>query len=77
MDHVSSAISRANPWMDLEAAADYVGVPFAELLSAATQGFLTATVTHPRRPGEWLVRMDDVDQFASRRPLAWSTDGSA
>ena len=77
MDHVSTVISRANPWMDLEAAADYAGVPFAELLSAATRGLLTATVTHPRRPGEWMVRMDDVDQFAVQRPGSWAVGGAA
>ena len=45
----------ANNWMDLLVAADYVGVPYAELVAAATKGELDATVTHPQRPGDWVV----------------------
>lgn len=68
MNHVSMVLSRVNPWMDLEAAADYCGVPHAELLAAAAKGQLPATVTHPRRPGDWMVRLDDVDLWVTTRP---------
>ena len=57
----------ANNWMDLLVAADYVGVTYAELVAAATKGELDATVTHPRRPGDWMVRMGSVESWAERR----------
>jgi hypothetical protein len=57
----------ANNWMDLAVAADYVGVAYSVLLAAATRGDLNATVTHPRRPGEWMVRMGDVELWAQMR----------
>jgi hypothetical protein len=25
-------------------------------------------VTHPRRPGDWMVRMGDVEMWAQRQP---------
>ena len=59
----------ANNWMDLTVAADYVAVPYAELVAAATKGELDATVTHPRRPGDWMVRMGAVEEWARRRSL--------
>jgi hypothetical protein len=59
----------ANNWMDLLVAADYVGVPYAELVAAATKGELDATVTHPQRPGDWMVRMGTVEEWARRRSL--------
>ena len=64
---VSMVLHRLNPWMDLEAAADYSGITFAELLAAAGQGALPATVTHPQRPGDWMVRMDDLELFSRAR----------
>lgn len=67
MNAAGLVLHRLNPWMDLDAAADYSGVPVAELLAAASSGALPATVTHPRRPGDWMVRMDDVDMWAQRR----------
>jgi hypothetical protein len=57
----------ANNWMDLAVAADYVGVAYSVLLAAATRGDLTATVTHPRRPGDWMVRMGEVEMWARSR----------
>jgi hypothetical protein len=57
----------ANNWMDLAVAADYVGVSYAEILAAATKGEIEATVTHPRRPGDWMVRMGEVEHWANRR----------
>jgi hypothetical protein len=54
-------------WMDLLVAADYVGLPYAERVAAATKGELDATVTHPRRPGDWMVRMGSVESWAERR----------
>jgi hypothetical protein len=58
----------ANNWMDLAVAADYVGVAYSVLLAAATRGDLQATVTHPRRPGDWMVRMGDVEMWAQQQP---------
>ena len=57
----------ANNWMDLAFAADYVGAPYAELVAAATKGELDATVTHPARMGDWMVRMGTVEEWARRR----------
>jgi len=67
MNAAGLVLHRLNPWMDLDAASDYSGVPVAELLAAASSGALAATVTHPRRPGEWMVRMDDIDMWVQRR----------
>lgn len=64
---VSLVLHRLNPWMDLEAAADYSGVAYAELLAAAAQGLLPATRHYPKRPGDWMVTMDDVDVWAETR----------
>ncbi len=77
MNHFAMAIARINPWMDLEAAADYSGLPHAELLAAATKGLLPATVTHARRPGDWMVRMDDIELYAAQRPTLWPSGGAA
>lgn len=57
----------SNNWMDLLVAADYVGVTHSELLAAASSGKLAATVTHPRRPGEWMVQMGEVELWARLR----------
>ena len=57
----------ATNWMDLLVAADYVEVPYAELVAAATKGELDATLTHPRRLGDWMVRMCDLEAWADRR----------
>jgi hypothetical protein len=62
----------ANNWMDLAFAADYVGVPYAELVAAATKGELDATVTHPARLGDWMVRMGTVEEWARRRSMPMS-----
>lgn len=67
---VSMVIHRLNPWMDLEAAADYSGVAHAELLVAAAQGLLPATRNHPKRPGDWMVTMDDIDVWVDNRRKA-------
>lgn len=79
MNHLSMVLTRVNPWMDLEAAADYSGVSYAELVSAASSGRLAATLTHTRRPGEWMARLDDIDVWlASRTAIpGWSADGAA
>lgn len=80
MNQVSMVISRLNPWMDLEAAADYSGVPFSELAAATTKGLLPVTLDHPRRPGDAMVRMDDIDLWVGTRagqPAGWVTDGAA
>ncbi len=80
MNQVSMVISRLNPWMDLEAAADYSGLPFAELAAAATKGLLPVTRNHPRRPGDAMVRMDDIDLWVGARTglrAGWATDGAA
>ena len=53
--------------MDLPAAADYSGVPVPELLAAAVHGTLHATLTHPRRPSEWMVRLEDVEHYVQSR----------
>ena len=50
-------------WMDRPAASRYARVPQSRLLSAASQGDLDAVVTHPRRPGEWMVRMHAIDRW--------------
>ncbi len=54
----------SNHWMDLLVAADYVGVAYDDLLRAAETGDLDATTTHPRRPGDWMVRMGTVEHWA-------------
>ena len=42
-------------------------MPYAELVAAATKGELDATVTHPARLGDWMVRMGTVEEWARRR----------
>lgn len=62
----------SNNWMDLLVAADYVGVDHEELLAAAVSGELDASLAHPHRPGEWMVRMGTVEQWARMRSVPLS-----
>lgn len=57
----------SNHWMDLLVAADYVGIAYDDLLAAAVSGELDASLTHPHRVGEWMVRMGTVEQWARLR----------
>lgn len=79
MNHLSMVLTRVNPWVDLGVAADYAGVPYAEVLAAACSGSLGATLTHSRRPGEWMIRLDDVDLWLGQRAVRpdWHPDSAA
>jgi hypothetical protein len=53
-------------WMELQDAAQYAGVRYDDLVDAVTTRQVRASTTHPARPGDWMVRMSDVDQWAGQ-----------
>ena len=57
-------VTVADHWMDLPTAADHVGVSYCTLVDAVTHREVRATTTHPRRPGDWLVPMIDVENWS-------------
>ena len=54
-------------WLDLADVAEYAGMTRSAVLDAVAAGELTAVDSHPRRPGEWLVGMPEVQSWAQRR----------
>ena len=56
-------------WMDLAAAADFAGVSSGDLVDAVTNRQVRATTTHPRRMGDWMVPMTDVERWSRHRHL--------
>jgi len=57
------ALTTVDHWMDLPTAADYAGVTYCILVDAVTNRQVRATTTHPKRPGDWMVPMIDVDTW--------------
>ncbi len=68
MAHPSPTTLHSNDWLDLVDAAEHADVPYREIVRAVTDRELTAITTHPRRPGDWLVREADVDAWRSGYP---------
>ena len=56
MAHPSPTALHSNDWLDLVDAAEHADVPYRGIVRAVTDRELTAITTHPRRPGDWLVR---------------------
>ena len=57
-------VTIADHWMDLPTAADYAGVAYCTLVDAVTNRQVRATTTHPKRPGDWMVPMIDVEHWS-------------
>lgn len=57
-------ISTSADWMDLSEAAARAGVSYCTLVDAVTNREVRATTTHPSWPGDWMVPVLDVDQWA-------------
>lgn len=57
-------------WMGLQDASAYAGVGFDDLVEAITYQDVRASTTHPARPGDWMVRMSEVDLWVSARACA-------
>ncbi len=68
--HYGPSLTLPDHWMDLSTAADYAGVADSELVDAVTTRQVRATTTHPRRLGDWMVPMTDVERWARHRRLS-------
>jgi hypothetical protein len=51
-------------WLDLHAAAAYVGVPFTVIAAALADHELPSLTPDPQRPGERMIRSRDLDLWA-------------
>jgi len=60
----------SNAWLDLSDASKYAGVDYDELVDAITARQVRASTTQPERPGDWMVPVSDVDQWAGRCVLS-------
>ena len=56
-----------NNWVDLTLAADFAQLPVDVLVQAVTDRELRSVTSHPDRPGDWMVRLADVEQWWHRR----------
>ena len=54
-------------WLDLLAAASYVRMTPSEIMEGVVRGQLEVTAPHPRYPGEWLIRVDRLEEWARSR----------
>jgi len=57
-------------WMSIEEIARYVDANPSAVRAAIENRALEAVTTHPRNPGSWMVRRDEVDRWAATLPEA-------
>ena len=65
-DEVTAADSLTR-WVNIETAAEWIGLPVQTLQDAITERRLPAVNSHPLRPGRWMVRLGDLEGWARRR----------
>ena len=55
-------------WMNMEEIAQYAGVGLPVVRAAIESRELNGVTTHPRNPGQWMVRRDEVDRWVATLP---------
>lgn len=54
--------------MNIAEIARYAGTSPATVRAAIERRDLEAVTTHPRSPGHWMVRRDEVDRWVAKLP---------
>lgn len=55
-------------WMNIDEIAQYAAVSPVTVRRAVEHRELNAVTTHPKTPGHWMVRRDEVDRWIATLP---------
>jgi hypothetical protein len=54
--------------MNIDEIAQFAGISAAAVRAAIEEPELNGVTTHPRNPGHWMVRRDEVDRWTATLP---------
>ncbi len=60
--------------MNIAEIARYAGTSPATVRAAIERRDLEAVTTHPRQPGQWMARQEDVDHWVAKLPKGERSD---